>query len=128
MGAASLRVVLEALGPLIRRLHDAAAGWVPPPDARWGAIPGVPPPGVVPLFDAPELVSHQDYAPGNVVFRGGLPAALIDFDLARPTTRVADAVNAVHWWAPLSHPQDGRRRSWTSTSRRGSGRSPMPTG
>jgi Phosphotransferase enzyme family len=98
--------VLTALGRLVRRLHDAADGWVPPPGACWGAIPGVPPPGVVPLFDAPELVSHQDYCPGNVVFREGLPAALIDFDLARPTTRVADAVNAVHWWAPFSHPQD----------------------
>ena len=98
--------VLEALGRLIRRLHDAAEGWVPPPDARFGAIPGVPPAGVLPLFDTPELVSHQDYAPGNVVFRDGLPAALIDFDLARPTTRVADAVNAVHWWGPLSHPAD----------------------
>ena len=37
---------------------------------------------------------------------GGLPAALIDFDLARPTTRVTDAVNALYWWAPLCHPQD----------------------
>jgi len=98
--------VLVALARLIRRLHDAAEGWTPPPDAVWGAIPGGTPAGVVPLFDAPELVSHQDYCRGNVVFRGGLPAALIDFDLARPTTRVADVVNAVHWWAPLVHPVD----------------------
>ena len=54
----------------------------------------------------PELVSHQDYCPGNVVFRDGLPAALIDFDLARPTTRVLDAVNALYWWVPLVPPQD----------------------
>jgi Ser/Thr protein kinase RdoA (MazF antagonist) len=58
------------------------------------------------MFEEPELVSHQDYCPGNVVFRDGLPAALIDFDLARPTTRVADVVNAVHWWAPLRPPDD----------------------
>jgi aminoglycoside phosphotransferase (APT) family kinase protein len=48
-----------------------------------------------------ELVSHRDYALGNVVFRDGLPVALIDFDLARPTTRLYDIVNALWFWAPL---------------------------
>jgi hypothetical protein len=98
--------VLEALARLVRRLHDSAQGWTPQPDAVWGRIPGAEPAGVVPLFDSPELVSHQDYCPGNVVFRDGLPAALIDFDLARPTTRVADAVNALYWWVPLLDPRD----------------------
>jgi len=97
---------LGALGALIRRLHDAADGWIPPTDAVWGGIPGVRPAGVVPLFDVPELVSHMDYCPGNVVFDGGRPAALIDFDLARPTTRVADLANALYWWAPLVDPVD----------------------
>ncbi len=96
--------VLVALARLVRRLHDAAQDWTPPPDAVWGSIPGAQPAGVVPLFEVPELVSHQDYCPGNVVFRDGLPAALIDFDLARPTTRVADAVNALYWWVPLLDP------------------------
>ena len=58
------------------------------------------------MFDAPELVSHQDYCPGNVVFRAGLPAAFIDFDLARATTRVVDSVHALYWWVPLLHPVD----------------------
>ncbi len=98
--------VLVVLARLVRRLHDAAQDWTPPPDAEWGSIPGAEPAGVVPLFEVPELVSHQDYCPGNVVFRRGLPAALIDFDLARPTTRVADAVNALYWWVPLLDPLD----------------------
>ncbi|MCE0486562.1 phosphotransferase enzyme family protein [Ornithinimicrobium sediminis] len=98
--------VLADLAVLVRRLHDASAGFVPPPDAVWGTLPGEPPRGVVPLFEEPELVSHQDYCPGNVVFVGGRPTALIDFDLARPTTRVADLVNALHWWVPLLHPLD----------------------
>ena len=98
--------VLVALARLVRRLHGTAHGWGPPRGAVWGSIPGTPPAGVVPLFDVPELVSHQDYCPGNVVFRDGLPAAFIDFDLARPTTRVADAVNALYWWVPLLDPQD----------------------
>lgn len=97
---------LQSLARLIRRLHDAADGWVPPADAVFGGIPGGRPDGLEPLFATPELVSHQDYCPGNVVFRAGLPAALIDFDLARPTTRVADLANALYWWAPLMHPAD----------------------
>ena len=43
---------------------------------------------VPPVGDEPELVSHRDYCPGNVVFRDGLPAAFIDFDLAKPTSRL----------------------------------------
>src|SRR5262249_15397557 len=53
-----------------------------------------------------ELVTHRDYYPGNVVFRAGLPAALIDFDLAKPTTRLYDIANALWYWAPLRAPQD----------------------
>jgi Phosphotransferase enzyme family len=104
---ATTAAVLEALARLVRRLHDAVDGWTPPDDARWGGIPGSPDVAdLPPLVTVPELVSHQDYCPGNVVFRDGLPAALIDFDLARPTTRVLDAVNAVYWWVPLVPPED----------------------
>lgn len=98
--------VLAELARMIRRLHDASASWVVPSDAVWGSIPGSTPAGLVPLFHTPELVSHQDYCPGNVVFRDHRPAALIDFDLARPTTRVVDCVNALSWWTPLMHPLD----------------------
>jgi Phosphotransferase enzyme family len=95
--------VLVALARLIRALHEASAGWVPPPDAVWGGTPatvGRPRNGPI------ELVTHRDYYPGNVVFRAGLPVALIDFDLARPTTRLYDLANALWYWAPLRDPQD----------------------
>jgi len=108
--------VLIALARLIRALHEASQGWTPPPDAVWGGLPGAVAVAVAPAgvggaggrLDeaAPELVSHRDYCPGNVVFRDGLPAALIDFDLARPTTRVYDIANALYWWAPLLDPRD----------------------
>ena len=96
--------VLVALAQLIRALHEASAGWTPPPGAVWGGIPGST--AFPPVEGAPELVSHRDYFPGNVVFRQGLPAALIDFDLARPTTRLYDIANALWWWAPLRDPRD----------------------
>ena len=60
----------------------------PPGSAVWGGIPGSRSVSVGPIDGPPELVSHRDYCPGDVVFRGGVPAALIDFDLARPTTPV----------------------------------------
>ena len=39
-------------------------------------------------------------------FTGGLPVALIDFDMAHPTTRLCDIVNALWYWAPLRDPRD----------------------
>ncbi len=95
--------VLAALARLIRALHDASAGWAPPPGAVWGGTPANTGRQVT---GAAELVSHRDYYPGNVVFRDGLPAALIDFDLAKPTTRLYDIANALWYWAPLRDPQD----------------------
>jgi aminoglycoside phosphotransferase (APT) family kinase protein len=98
--------VLIALARLIRTLHDASQGWTPPHDAVWGGIPGADTVAIGPVDGEPELVSHRDYCPGNVVFRDGLPAALIDFDLAKPTTRIYDIANALYWWAPLIDPLD----------------------
>lgn len=97
--------VLIALARLVRRLHDASEGWTPPEDAVWGGLPGKN--KTTPPADfQPELVTHLDYCPGNVVFRNGLPTALIDFDLAKPTTKLRDIANAIYWWAPLLDPQD----------------------
>jgi hypothetical protein len=89
--------VLVALARLIRALHEASAGWVPPPGAVWHGSPA----NTERITERCELVSHRDYAVGNVVFRDGLPAALIDFDLAKPTTRLYDIANALWYWAPL---------------------------
>jgi hypothetical protein len=95
--------VLVALARLIRALHEASAGWVPPPGAVWG---GTPASAGRPVAEGAELVSHCDYYPGNVVFRDGQPVALIDFDLAHPTTRLYDIANALWYWAPLRDPRD----------------------
>ena len=94
--------VLVALARLIRALHEASAGWAPPPGAVWGGTPANP----GSITERPELGSQRDYYPGNVVFRAGLPVALIDFDLAKPTTRLYDIANALWYWAPLRDPRD----------------------
>ena len=117
--------VLVALARLIRALHKASAGWVPPSDAVWGGSPA----NTGRVTERAELVSHRDYATGNVVFRDGLPAALIDFDLAKPTTRVYDIANA-RGSGHLSNGATrgtGRPRWRTPTSRTGSRCSLTPT-
>lgn len=55
--------VLIALATLIRGLHDAAAGWIPPAGAVWGGLPGAAAVAVAPADGEPELVSHRDYCP-----------------------------------------------------------------
>jgi Ser/Thr protein kinase RdoA (MazF antagonist) len=101
--------VVAGIGRLVRSLHDASAGWAPPPDLRWfgrdRVVPGLPA-ELAALPGPPELVAHCDVTPQNVVFRDGRPAALIDFDLARPTRRVADLLTTAMWWVPLQHPDD----------------------
>jgi hypothetical protein len=54
--------VLVALARLIRTLHEASAGWPPPPGAVWG---GTPPTVGRPVADRAELVSHCDYRPAR---------------------------------------------------------------
>ncbi|GII79070.1 trifolitoxin immunity protein [Sphaerisporangium rufum] len=89
---------LAGLAELLRGYHDAVAGFVPPDGAKWA--PGA-------TDDAePELVGHCDLTPENVVFRDGRPWGLIDFDLARPTTRLFDAAVALRHWAPIADPVD----------------------
>jgi Ser/Thr protein kinase RdoA (MazF antagonist) len=101
--------VVAGIGRLVRALHDASAGWEPPPDLRWfgrdRVVAGMPP-ELADLPGPPELVAHCDVTPQNVVFRDGMPVALVDFDLARPTRRVADLLTTAMWWVPLQHPDD----------------------
>jgi Ser/Thr protein kinase RdoA (MazF antagonist) len=99
--------VLADLGPLLRRLHAASAGFIAPPDAVWfgdDLVIDLPPDAAV--DEVPELITHCDVTPQNVVFRDGRPVAVIDFDLTRPTTRLLDVLNTAMHWVPLADPAD----------------------
>jgi Phosphotransferase enzyme family len=99
--------VLVAVARLLRRLHAASATFVAPDDAFWfGQDVPVELPADVPQPPTPDIVSHFDVTPQNVVFRGGEPVGLIDFDLTRPGRRLADVVNTAQWWVPLVPPPD----------------------
>jgi hypothetical protein len=83
---------VAAAGRLLRAYHDATAGFVAPPDARW----------YLPPREPAEVICHGDAATYNCVFRGGLPVAWIDFDTAHPGPRVWDAAYTAYRFVPLS--------------------------
>ncbi|WP_344897423.1 phosphotransferase [Actinomadura meridiana] len=84
---------------MLRRYHEAVAGYEAPDGAPWDGETSN-------LDGEPEVIGHCDVTPENVVFRGGVPVALIDFDLARPTTRLFDVVTALRHWGPIADPAD----------------------
>ena len=83
--------VVAGIGRLLREAHDAQAGFVAPPGSEWARTP---------VGDA-EVVAHLDLFWTNVVFREGRPAALIDWELAGPATRVVEVALAATYWASI---------------------------
>jgi phosphotransferase family enzyme len=83
--------VVAGIGRLLRHAHDAQAGFEPPDDAGW----------VQHVEGQPEVVGHLDLFWTNVVFRDGLPAALIDWELAAPAPRVLEVALAATYWAGI---------------------------
>jgi Phosphotransferase enzyme family len=63
---------------LLRDLHRATATFQPPPGAVWFPWHGRD------LGGPDQVIGHCDVAPWNIVTRGGLPVALIDWETAGP--------------------------------------------
>jgi Ser/Thr protein kinase RdoA (MazF antagonist) len=103
--------LLASVAGLLRRLHEASAGYLADAGfaAPYGAVwhrdrvrvdvadPSLPP---------PELISHCDVTQQNVVVREGRAVGLVDFDMAGPASRLLDVVNTAMWWVPRRHPED----------------------
>jgi len=92
---------LVSVTRLMRRLHDATAGWVPPADAQWAWPP--------PPHRRGDVIGHNDACRENVVFHGTTAVALIDFDFAGPATRAWDVAGIVRHFV-LGLPGDVQRR------------------
>ncbi len=88
---------LHSVGQLLRRFHDAVAGFDPSP-YTWPDSP-------YPPFDRGGI-THNDPNLDNVVFRDGRAVALIDFDLASPGDPLWDVAGTARMWAPLRLPAD----------------------
>ncbi len=88
-------LALRCAGPLIRKLHTAAAGFRPL-ITSYRFDPRPPGPG--------EIVSHGDLGPWNTVYLDQIPVAFIDWDAAGPVDPVADLAEAAHAFVPLAPP------------------------
>jgi Ser/Thr protein kinase RdoA (MazF antagonist) len=87
---------LVAAGTLLRRIHDATAGFVLRGE-RWQ----------LPAVEPREVMCHNDLAPYNTVFRDGLPVGAIDWDTAAPGPRLRDIAYVAYRWVPLQAPSHG---------------------
>lgn len=72
---------------LLRAFHDATRGLT--------------------LAGGSEVVCHGDPGPHNSIFRGGLPVALIDFDLAAPGPALDDVAYSIWGWCVSSNEDRG---------------------
>lgn len=68
---------VAGIGRLLRRAHDAQARFAP----------------------EPLVIGHCDLFWTNVIFRDGLPVALIDWELAHSVTRTLEVALAATYWA-----------------------------
>ena len=79
---------------MLREFHDATADLDHDPIAGWAYA--------YPDAKRHEVVCHNDFAPYNMIFRGELPVAIIDLDLAGPGPRLRDLAYLAYWLTPLS--------------------------
>ncbi len=85
---------LVAAASLLKRYHAATVGFATE-GATW-AQQNTP----------AEVICHNDFAPYNMVFRDGLPYAIIDFDVCGPGPRLRDLAYLAYWMVPLSFAAD----------------------
>jgi len=85
---------LVAAARLLRRYHDATVDVAASDALPWAFR--------YPDPTQHEVICHNDFAPYNFIYRSGIPAAVIDFDLAGPGPRLRDVAYAAYWMVPLS--------------------------
>ncbi len=88
-------VALIEVTKMLRNLHDATRIRDFAPDGNWAYT--------YPLAERNDVICHNDFAPYNMIFRDGLPVAIIDFDLAGPGPHLRDVAYLAYWFAPLSY-------------------------
>ena len=83
---------LQAAARLLRELHEASAGFIPPSTTfQFHHHPPA----------AGEIMSHTDLGPWNTVYRDGRPVAFIDWDACQPVDPLLDVAAAAWAFVPL---------------------------
>lgn len=94
---------LASAAALLRQVHDASVGFVPPPDAAWAFSPVAP----------AEVVCHGDPGPWNFVWRDGRAIALIDWEHASPAPALDDVAAALDSFTPFRPDDVALRHGFT---------------
>ena len=87
---------LRAFAELLRAYHDAVAEFIPA--VHGWALESRPP-------LAGEIICHGDFGPWNVVWDGGRPVGLLDFDFAGPAPALTDVAYALEYSVPFRDDQ-----------------------
>ena len=102
---------LAAFARLLRRYHDAVAGYRPPDDTEWAY-------GTLPMA-ATDVVCHGDFGAWNLVWRDGQPVGIVDWDLAYPGPPLDDVAYALVYSAPFRDDEHAMRwQGFTDPPRR----------
>lgn len=84
--------ILVAAARLLRLIHDASVPLVARDDLVWRS----------PSRTPAEVVCHNDFAPYNLIVRGGELAGVIDFDFAAPGSRLRDLAYLAYRIVPFA--------------------------
>lgn len=89
---------LGGVGRLLRAYHEAVESFPLSDRAEWADE----------LTDphGEDVICHNDVCLENVVFRGGEPVALLDFDYAAPGRKLWDLAMTARMWVPMRPPGD----------------------
>lgn len=88
---------LEESARLLRRYHDLSAHYAVPAGAIWRDHPDDSGPS--------EVICHSDWGPYNAVWSDGRLVGIIDWDFARPGSRLFDIAWMALTWCPLTPPE-----------------------
>ena len=90
---------LRSAARLLRRVHDATAGWEPPSGGMWAVEPSA----------SGEVVCHGDPGPWNMAWREGRAVGLFDWDFCHPGSRREDVAYALEYVAPFRDDVEAQR-------------------
>ena len=90
---------LRSAARLLRRVHDASAGWTWPEDTVWSQ----------PVRQPSEVLCHGDPGPWNMTWVDGRAAGLFDWDFCHPGPRRDDVAYALQWLAPFRPDEEAIR-------------------
>ena len=99
---------LTSVAMLLRRYHDAAAGFVPPAGSTWSRDMADSGHG----DGAGLVICHNDVCMENVVHRDGVAVALLDFDYAAPGRPLYDLAQFARMCVPVDDETNASRLGW----------------